>query len=126
MCKISIVSKENLDKADNWFAEFWTLPSAKEENFDITFSDTEYEVLGLYIHRVCKKERFGISSALLARISSYLKEAYVDKTGVKIDLSLTDKVQMNVILKECLNLAKDLMEADKKSFSAKINKIIDF
>lgn len=124
MC-ITIVSKKNIDKADNWSAELWTLPSAKEENFDIVFSDSEYEILGLYIHRVCKTQKFGISSSLLSKISSYLKEAYVDKTGVKIILSSAEKIQMNIVLKECLTFAKELMVSEKEVFSAKINKIID-
>lgn len=124
MC-IKIVQKNNIDKADNWSAEFWTLPSAEEKNFDISFTDTEYEILGLYISKVCKIDKFGISSSLLLKISSYLKEAYVNKTGVKIELNSFEKVQMNVILKECLSISKSFMEVEKNEIYSKLNKIID-
>lgn len=123
--KIAIVNSKNVSHAQNLSAEFWTLDSAKEENFNCILSEEEYELLGFYIGKIVNNVKFGISTNLLDKMYKYLKEKYVEKIETKIIFDYSENIQKNIVLKEATKHAKEYLLKDKEDLSNKLNQLID-
>lgn len=125
---VAIVSSSDMTTVDNWSAAFWTLPTAKKENFDKTVSDEEYSIVAEYFHKVFPER--GISTSLAKKIHDYLKLNYnrttIEELFTKEEIAESEEIIVYAYNNAHFTLDKDRVNTFEEFLQKTKKKIILF